>query len=93
MRQMKLAIILIVVAMAGILISIFPNVGFRNFNQQIDTRISNQSRNFGSQQNFNNTRQILNQSFGFSQIFLIVHIALWIVVLIIAFLLLRKSKK
>jgi 4-amino-4-deoxy-L-arabinose transferase-like glycosyltransferase len=76
-----LAVALIVVALAGIALSAFPNLG---------------TRSFGTRGNFNNTQisqQNPNQSFGFGGISTLLRIGLWVLVLVIAILLLREPKK
>jgi hypothetical protein len=75
-----LVVTLIVISLAGIALSAFPNFGTR----------------FGMRGNFNSTQQMNqqnpNQNFGFG-ISTLLRIGLWIAVLVIAILLLREPKK
>jgi hypothetical protein len=82
-----LAIVLIIVAILGIVISVFPNFGVRN---SVGNRQFNGTRQFNdTQQNFNPN----SPAFGFSQILSYAHLGLWVIVLIIAALLMREPKK
>lgn len=77
-----LAVILIIVAVLGIVFSVFPT-GFSGR--------SSGARNFTNLQNF--TQNQSAAGFGFGGILNFVRIGMWIVVLIIAVLLLREPKK
>lgn len=82
-----LAVVLMIVAILGIVLSAFPNLGARN-------NFGNRSSFNTTPQNFNGEQQNFNRSaFGFSQIFLYLRVGLWIVVLVIAILLMMEKKK
>lgn len=81
-KMKTLAIILIIVAILGIVLSVFPNFGLRE--------------NFSGRQNFNNTQmsnQGNNAGFAFSGAFTFLRLGLWIVVLVIGVLLAREPSK
>jgi hypothetical protein len=88
------AIVLIIVAILGLVLSVFPNLSTRNaFGDR--PNFNNTQRNYNaSQQNFNpNQENSAASASGFSQISLFIRVGLWIVVLVIAILLMREPKK